>query len=106
MGWQPGPRYPRVDCFSLQWGNRVSPSNQLLGVVDINELLLAEPTARLHDLMVDNVISLQADSMLKEASDMFARYSFRAIPVVDAADKILGVVTYRDIRNLKHRFLE
>ena len=72
----------------------------------IRELLLADPAARLYDLIVDNIISLQADSTLMEASDVFGRYSFRAIPVVDAADRILGVVTYRDIRNLKHRFLE
>jgi magnesium transporter len=84
----------------------VGSSDKLLGVIDMKELLLADPAARLYELMVDNVISLHADSTLKEASDMFARYSFRAIPVVDATDKILGVVTYRDIRNLKHRFLE
>jgi magnesium transporter len=52
-----------------------------------------------------NIVNLTAESTLKEAADMFARYSFRAIPVSDKTDKIPGVVTYRDIRNLKHRFL-
>ncbi len=84
----------------------VDANDRLLGVVDIKELLLAEPAERLYDVMVDNIVSLTDASTLKEASDMFARYSFRAIPVTDKTDKILGVVTYRDIRNLKHRFLE
>jgi magnesium transporter len=84
----------------------VDPFDKLLGVLDIKELLQAEPAARLYDIMVDNIISLTSDSTLKEASDMFARYSFRAIPITDDKDKILGVVTYRDIRNLKHQFLE
>jgi magnesium transporter len=37
---------------------------------------------------------------------MFTRYGFRALPITDQAGKILGVVPYRDMMNLKHRFLE
>jgi CBS domain-containing protein len=56
--------------------------------------------------MVDIVASLSPTSTLREASTMFVRYSFRAIPVVDESGIILGVVPYRDMMNLKHLFLE
>jgi magnesium transporter len=57
--------------------------------------------------MTDVVASLKPTSTLREASAKFTRYGFRAIPVVDDdTGKILGVVPYRDMMNLKHRFPE
>ncbi len=84
----------------------VDSQNKLLGVIDIKELLMAADEALLSDIMVTNIISLKHESTLKEASTMFARYSFRAIPVTDANNKIDGVVLYRDVMNLTHHFLE
>lgn len=77
----------------------------LLGVVDIKELLQAEDKALLKDLMEEHVHTLDPDSTLKEASEMFTKYDYRAIPVTDDADKMLGVVTFRDVVGLKHRFV-
>lgn len=76
----------------------------LLGVIDIKELLKAKDQELLKDIMTSKVISLQTDSTLKEASEMFARYGFRAMPVIDKAGKILGVIPYRDVITLKHLF--
>ncbi len=84
----------------------VDEQGRLLGVMDIKELLQSDEQALLKDVMIDNVISLEEDSTLREASDMFKRYGFRAIPVTDEEEHILGVVTYRDVMNLGHRFLE
>ena len=84
----------------------VDSVDTLLGVIDIKELLLAPDSASLKDVMVDTVISLTPESTLHEASNLFARYDFRAIPVLDEQDRILGVVPYRDVINLTHHFLE
>jgi CBS domain-containing protein len=84
----------------------VDKTGKLLGVIDIRELMKANDDALLKDIMVDIVAALTPSSTLREASSMFTRYSFRAIPVVDEANKILGVVPYRDMMNLKHRYLE
>ena len=84
----------------------VDGTGRLLGILDIKELLQAEDTALLKEEMVENVISLDPDSTLKEATEMFNRYNFRALPITDENDKILGVITYRDVMNLKHRFIE
>ena len=43
---------------------------------------------------------------MKEAADMFLRYGFRALPITDENDNILGVVPYRDVMGLKHRILD
>lgn len=81
-------------------------SGKLLGVLDIKELLIAEPASHLKDLMVENVISLNCNSTMREAAATFLRYGFRALPVIDDSEIIQGVVPYRDVMNLKHRMLD
>lgn len=79
---------------------------KLLGVANLKDLLLADDNLLLRDIMDENVISLNPDSSLKETSRMFRHYNFQALPITDSDDKILGVIPYRDIMNLKHKFLE
>jgi len=79
---------------------------KLLGVIDIKQLFMAEDDELLKALMVEHVIGLNPDSTMKQAADAFIRYGFRALPVVDANQVILGVVPYRDVMNLKHRILD
>jgi Mg/Co/Ni transporter MgtE len=84
----------------------VGEQDILLGVIDLKELLQADDRALLKDIMVENVISLSTESTLKEASQDFARYDFRAIPVTDEKNRLLGVIPYRDVMDLTHHFLE
>jgi len=75
-------------------------------VIDIKELLAAVDSLHLKDFMIENVISLKPTSTLKDASDLFNRYDFRAIPVTDDDNRIIGVVTHRDVMRLTHHFIE
>jgi magnesium transporter len=80
--------------------------DKLLCVIDIRELIQANDEDLLKDIMTKNIISLNPESTLKEASMRLHRYGYRALPIIDDQDKILGVVSYRDVVNLKHRFQE
>jgi CBS domain-containing protein/sporulation protein YlmC with PRC-barrel domain len=80
----------------------VDEQDTLLGVVDLRELLQAKADAKLKDIMITRVRSLNAASTLYEASEMFKHYGFRAIPLIDDNNKILGVITSKDVTNLKH----
>jgi CBS domain-containing protein len=77
----------------------------LLGVIDIKELLQAEPAERLEDIMVTNIVSLHETDTVADASKLFERYSFRAIPILGEGDVMKGAIPYRDIMQLEHRFL-
>ena len=103
-------RYPRdaADKDEVMYLYVINAEEKLLGVIDIKELLKAplKATTKLEDIMQRNFISLKTTSTLKDASLLFARYSFRALPIVDADGKIVGVVSYRDVMNLKHIFFE
>jgi CBS domain-containing protein len=37
---------------------------------------------------------------------LFDRYEFRAIPIVDGDEKVVGVITFRDVMRLTHHFIE
>ena len=75
----------------------------LKGVVDLRELIAAEPDQTLGQIMTENVISLNPDDTLSDAVDMFARYSFRAVPVTDEHNRLMAVVSFNDIRGIKPR---
>lgn len=76
---------------------------KLLGVLNTQELLMADAAKPLEEVMTTQVIHLDAIDHITEAAEMFTRYGFRAIPVVDANDVIQGVLHYRDIMNLEHK---
>ncbi|MGA2192711.1 MAG: CBS domain-containing protein [Nitrospirota bacterium] len=80
----------------------VDPEDRLLGVVNLQELLIAKLQQRLEEVMSTQVISLGLNDTIDEAEDKFLRYGFRALPVAGEDDVIVGVVPYRDIMNLKH----
>jgi len=64
----------------------------LRGVIDINELLQANPESKLEDIMVKNVVTVAPETRRGTIEALFRRYRFRAIPVVDSDGKIVGVV--------------
>jgi magnesium transporter len=69
----------------------------LLGVIDLRELILATDDVKLGDIMVEPVVTAEEDDVQDDLSEMFAKYHYRMIPVVDSQDNILGVIRYNDI---------
>jgi CBS domain-containing protein len=78
---------------------------EVIGVVDIREILMADEAAVLKDIMTESVVSLKPDDSLKDAYELFQRYGFRAVPILDEAKKCLGAIVYKDVMGLKHRFV-
>jgi Mg/Co/Ni transporter MgtE len=78
-------------------------TDTLRGVVDLRQLIVAEPGQVVGEVMIDNVISLNPDDTLQDAVDMFARYGLRAIPVTDNEERMLGVVSFDDIKGITPR---
>jgi CBS domain-containing protein len=84
----------------------VDAQEHLLGVVDLKELLIADDKAPLSAIMSEHVITLNTESTLKEASQEFERYGFRALPVTDDEEHLIGAIPYRDVMDLTHHLLE
>ncbi len=69
----------------------------LLGVVDLRELVLEEDGKRLGDIMTSPVVTADADLIQDELAQIFLKYHYRMVPIVDTQDRILGVIRYNDI---------
>ena len=73
------------------------PEQVLVGVVDLRELVLAPDDAKLEDLMATPPVSADLSLPRQELAEMFAKYRFQLLPVVDAGDHLRGVVSYTEI---------
>lgn len=75
----------------------VDPDRRLLGLVVMREMLLAEPDATLEALMLRDVFTLRADLPLGEALKLALHKHFPVYPVVDAGDRLVGLVRGADL---------
>ena len=69
----------------------------LIGVVDLRDIVLAQDAVSLGELMVAPVVSAEAEDTREALEELFAKYHFRMVPVVDEQDHLLGVIRYKDI---------
>jgi magnesium transporter len=70
---------------------------KLIGVVDLREVLLSTDQATLGEIMVSPAVAAEENDIREDLAEMFAKYHYRMIPVVDEQDHILGVIHYNDI---------
>jgi magnesium transporter len=76
----------------------VSAEDQtLVGVVDLRELLLSSDQMTLGEIMVPPAVVAEENDVREDLAEMFAKYHYRMIPVVDERDHILGVIHFNDI---------
>jgi CBS domain-containing protein/uncharacterized protein YrrD len=73
------------------------PDRMLLGIVDLRELVLAPDAMTLGDLMSSPVVAAESDDLKDDLAELFAKYHYRLIPVVNEKDCLLGVIHYNDI---------
>lgn len=69
----------------------------LRGVLSLRELLAAPEGSRIADIAWEEVVSVPATADRAEVAKMTSEYDLVAIPVVDDAGHILGVVTVDDV---------
>jgi magnesium transporter len=65
--------------------------------MDLRELVLAADQLSLGEIMAFPVVSAEEDDMQEDLAEIFAKYHYRMIPVVDMQDRLLGVIRYKDI---------
>ena len=69
---------------------------KLEGIVTVRELLLSPKTAVLRDIMETNVKFVSTHTDQEEAARLLSKYDFLALPVVDAEERLVGIVTVDD----------
>jgi magnesium transporter len=75
----------------------VDHAGRLVGVASMRGILLSDPATPIADIMHTQVVSVRADADQEEAAKVLQQYDFVALPVVDTANRIVGVITVDDI---------
>jgi CBS domain-containing protein len=76
----------------------IQPEDKLLlGVVDLRDMVLALDQRTLGEIMVSPVVTAEADDTRDDLAELFLKYHFRMLPVVDRRDHLLGVIHFNDI---------
>ena len=71
-------------------------NRKLIGTITIRTLLLSEDDDVLEEIMEPNVISVSTLEDQEDVAEMFAKYDFVALPVVDQENRLVGIVTVDD----------
>ncbi len=70
---------------------------RLLGVLSLRDLILAPRHALVRELMETDIVAIRYDEDQEAVAQIFARYDFLAVPVVDEQFGLLGIVTHDDV---------
>lgn len=84
------------DVESIYYIYALSKSDDLVGVVSLRELLLADPEQKLDEFMQKDLITVDVMEEEHEVAKKIAKYNLLALPVVKNENKIKGVVTVDD----------
>ncbi len=79
----------------------VGEQQRQCGVVSMRELMLASPSAAVHDVMSENPLSVAAEDPLGVVLRHPGWHKAHALPVVDSAGCFLGVIRYSQFRALE-----
>ena len=73
------------------------PKGILIGVVTVRTMLLSQYADKIGDIMTDtNLITVNTNDDREKVTEIFQKYDFMAVPVVDSQNHLVGIVTVDD----------
>jgi magnesium transporter len=78
----------------------VDEEGKLLDEISLRHLILAPPEKKIEDIMDGNFVTLNGYSDREEAVAVIKKYNYLALPVVDSAGVLIGIVTIDDLMDV------
>ncbi len=75
----------------------VDPMHRVVGAVPLSRLLRQKRSARIADLVTEEVDAIPATMDQEEVANLFRQYALVSAPVVDAGGRLIGVITVDDV---------
>jgi magnesium transporter len=75
----------------------VDDAGKLIGVVPIRNLVIAPPGRTLSDMMIADPVKANVFMDQEEAARLVAKYELLALPIVDEAGRLEGIITVDDV---------
>jgi len=78
----------------------IDAEGRLDGVVSLRDLVVASPEELLVSIMDPHILKVEVSTPKEDVASLIAKYDLLAVPVVDAQQKLLGIVTVDDVVEL------
>ncbi len=79
----------------------VTNSNRILeGIVSLRSLVTSDEDQKISELMEEDVIYVNTHDDQEIVADLFIKYGFLALPVVDNENRLTGIITVDDIMDV------
>ena len=78
-------------CYVKEQGRK------LLGKISLKALVIADGSRTVAELMQENPVYVNVYDDKEQVSEVFKRYDFLAVPVVDKEKRLVGIITVDDI---------
>jgi magnesium transporter len=75
----------------------VDQDEKLIGALPIDRILINQPEVMVEDVMLTEVLTLQANEEVSEAALAFQRYDLLSAPVVDGNSRLVGRLTVAEV---------
>ncbi|MBT3229317.1 MAG: magnesium transporter [Candidatus Marinimicrobia bacterium] len=75
----------------------VDDRQHLVGVISLRDLITSKPKQKLGEMMLTRVHSVNPLTDQEEVAAIVSRYNILAVPVVDDANKLMGIITVDDV---------
>ncbi|MCB5228673.1 MAG: magnesium transporter [Candidatus Cloacimonetes bacterium] len=88
------------DAESISYLYMLDIEGRVHGVVSLRDIVTSKFDVRLSDLANPNVITVPTDMDQEEVAQVFIKYGFSGVPVVDEAHKMVGIITADDVLDI------
>jgi magnesium transporter len=75
----------------------INKNDELVGVVSLRALLIGMSDATVAEIMKHKVAAVHSDTDREQVAREFDRYGYEMLPVVDASNRLLGIITVDDV---------
>ena len=75
-------------------------NRKLEGIISLRKLVISDRDMLLEDIMDTDIIFTRTDEDQEVVAEIFKKYSFLALPVVDTEDRLTGIITFDDIMDV------
>ncbi len=86
-----------VDKVTIYTCYVTDAERKLLGFVSLRMILTSDLDARIGDIMDEDVVYVHTLDDQEEVSEVFIKYGYTVIPVVDEETRMVGIITVDDI---------
>jgi magnesium transporter len=88
------------DEFELYYLYVIDNQKHLLGVVSLRALLTKPYKSRVEGIMTKDIVKLHVDDPQDVVADIFMKYQYSALPVVDLYNRLKGMITWDDAQDI------